>query len=301
VWDKGNAQGAWDMGLRPSKTLAADLQAAKLAYIAAADPAGDDPALGAALENAGFVVVQELFLTPTARMADVVLPAQSFIERDGTYTNAERRVQRFYPAVPPVEGPKADYVITAEIAAGVGLELEKEAAAMVFVGIVGKFADYAELDYKALAEVADQWPMVGRDDVYYGGTTYENRQGLGVKLQTTTERGSTAALSEIDFPEQPQADGLLAVPVTSLYDQGHTLHYSDVLQPRLPEPYVVLSGADAKELGAASGAELVVKVNGVDAEVIAKVDENLPQGVVLAPRSLGLPVTAPTPITVKAK
>jgi NADH-quinone oxidoreductase subunit G len=301
AWDKGNAQGAWDMGLRPNKSLADDLAAAKLAYIAATDPAADDPALKKALEKAEFVVVQELFLTETARMADVVLPAQSFIERDGTYTNAERRVQRFYPAVPPVEGPKADFAITAQIAAGVGLELEKDAAALVFVGIVGKFADYAELDYKALAEVADQWPIVGREDLYYGGTTYENRQGLGVKLQTDSERGSSVALSLFDFPELPQSDGLLAVPVTSLYDQGHTLHYSDVLQPRLPEPFVVLSAVDAEELGVASGADLAVKVNGTNAEVTAKVDQNLSKGVVLAPRSLGLPVSSPTPITVKAK
>jgi NADH-quinone oxidoreductase subunit G len=301
VWDKGNAQGAWDMGLRPGKDLAAELKKAKLAYIAGADPAGDDPALAKALEKAEFVVVQELLLTDTARMADVVLPAQSFIERDGSYTNAERRVQRFYPAVPPVEGPKADFAITAEIAAEVGLKLEDEAAALVFVGIVGKFADYAELDYKALAEVADQWPLVGREDVYYGGASYQNSQGLGVKLHTDAQRGGSVELGLPELPKPPKNDSLLAVPVTCLYDLGGTLHYSDVLQPRLPEPYVVLSAADAETLGAEPGGKLSIKAGGVKLDVAAKVDQSLPQGVVLAPRSLGLPVTAPTPITVKAK
>ena len=272
-----------------------------MAYITAADPAGDDPKLASAVEKAEFVVVQELFLTATARLADVVLPAQAFTERDGSYTNAERRVQRFYPAVPPIEGTKPDYVITAEIAEGIGCELEHEAAALVFLGIVGKFADYAELDYQALAEVNDQWPIIGRDDVYYGGTSYENSQGLGAKLMTTAERGSTVELSSVEFPEQPKADGLLAVPVTSLYDQGNTLHYSDVLQQRLPVPYVVLSTADAAKLKVTEGADLTVRVNGVKAEVTAKLDHNLPQGIVLTPRSLGLPVTAPMPITVKAK
>jgi NADH-quinone oxidoreductase subunit G len=301
VWDKGNAQGAWDMGLRPSANLADDLKKAKLAYITAADPAADDPKLAAAVEKAGFVVVQELFLTDTARLADVVLPAQAFTEREGTYTNAERRVQRFYPAVPPIEGTKADYLITAEIAAGVDIKLEQDAAALVFLGIVGKFADYAELDYQALAEVNAQWPIIGRDDLYYGGTSYENRQGLGVKLKTTAERGSAMEIVSVDYTESSKKDGLLAVPVTSLYDQGHTLHFSDVLQPRLPEPYIVLSAADAEDLGVTAGAQLAVKVNGVKADLAAKVDQKLPQGIVLAPRSLGLPVTAPMPITVKAK
>ena len=60
---------------------------------------GDDPSLTDVVRDAGFVVVQDLFLTETAKLADVVLPAQPFTEREGTYTSGERRVQRFYPAV----------------------------------------------------------------------------------------------------------------------------------------------------------------------------------------------------------
>jgi NADH-quinone oxidoreductase subunit G len=88
----------------------------KAVYIAGADPAGDDPALEKALKDAKFLVVQELFQTKTAELADVVLPARAYTERDGTFTSGERRVQRFYPAVPPLGETKADYAITAEIA-----------------------------------------------------------------------------------------------------------------------------------------------------------------------------------------
>ncbi len=137
VWQKANSQGAWDMGFAPVDDLAGTLSKAGAVYIAAADPAGDSPALAKALETAGFVVVQDLFLTPTAQMADVVLPAQSFIEREGTFTSGERRVQRFYPAVSAFRGPKADFRITAELAQRLGLDVEGRAASLVFQRIGG--------------------------------------------------------------------------------------------------------------------------------------------------------------------
>ena len=100
VWPRANDQGAWDIGFRPTTDLAKSFQG-KTIYIAAADPAGDDPDLAEALRGAKFVVVQELFLTETAKFAHAVLPAQAYTEREGSFTSGERRVQRFYPAVPP--------------------------------------------------------------------------------------------------------------------------------------------------------------------------------------------------------
>ena len=296
VWDKGNAQGGWDMGLQPSTTLAEDLQGAKVAYLVAADPAGDDPALKQALQAAEFVVVQELHHTASMELADVVLPAQSFAEREGTTTNGERRVQRFYPAVPPVGDTRADFVITGEIAERLGQELEKTAAGMVFYGIVGKFADYADLDYQKLAEVHEQWPIVGRDDLYYGGTGYANLQGLGVQLNNSAGRGEPVSLEIFELPDQATAAGLLAYPVTRLYDQGNSMRYAAVLFPRIDEPFVVLSEADAGKLNLNGSAR--VAFNGFSAEVDIKIDASLPQGVVLVPRSFGLPLNAPASITV---
>src|SRR5690606_13824991 len=121
-------------------------------------------------------------LTPTAALADVVLPVQTFIEREGTFTSGERRVQRFYPAVAPFKGPRPDFRITAEIAQCLGLDVEGRAASLVFQRLAAEIEDYAGLSYARLAQVKEQWPLVGREDLYYGGTTYENRQGMGVHL-----------------------------------------------------------------------------------------------------------------------
>ena len=86
-------------------------------YIAGADPASEDPELKIALQRAGFVIVQDLFLTETAKLADVVLPAQAIMEREGTIVSGERRMQYYTPAVTAPEGTQADHVITRAIAA----------------------------------------------------------------------------------------------------------------------------------------------------------------------------------------
>ena len=99
VWPRANDQGAWEIGFRPLPNLKEAFQQYEAIYITAADPVGDDPTLADIIRNAGFVVVQDLFLTETAKLADVVLPAQPFTEREGTFTSGERRVQRFYPGV----------------------------------------------------------------------------------------------------------------------------------------------------------------------------------------------------------
>jgi NADH-quinone oxidoreductase subunit G len=297
AWDKGNAQGAWDVGLRPSQDLTAELKKAKLAYIVAADPARDDPKLAKALEGVGFVVVQELHMTATTKLADVVLPVQAYTEREGTYTSGERRVQRFYPAVPPARGLKADFSVTAEIGNLLGAEMEADIAPFVFKRITETVPAYAGLDYPALAEVVEQWPIVGRDDVYYGGTGYHNNQGLGVQLPN--EDGF--ALKPFKPTVMKKADGLTAVPVTTLLDQGSLLLASKVLSPRLLQPFVVMNPQDAAKAGVDYGSAVMVKLGSLSGLAVAKLDNSLPQGVVLVSRSLGFPIHEPMPLSIKVK
>ena len=73
------------------------------------------PDLAEALKGAKMVIVQELFLTETAKLADIVLPAQAYTERDGSFTSGERCVQRFFPAVPPRGQARPDFAITARL------------------------------------------------------------------------------------------------------------------------------------------------------------------------------------------
>lgn len=299
VWPRANDQGAWEMGFRPEPDLASAFKG-KAVYILGADPAGDDPALGKALKSADFLVVQDLFPTATADMADVVLPARAYTERDGTFTSGERRVQRFYPAVPALAGTRADYAITAEIAGGIGVELEGSSPVLVFEKLASGVKAFAGLSYARLAEVTEQWPVIGRGDLYYGGTTYENTQGLGATLASAAERGETLEIPEVsqEAGPRPKENELLAVPVTRLYDRGATVAPAELLRERIGEATIALHPEAAGKLGLEAGAKVVVSFDGVKGEAVVKIDETISTGVALIPRSMGLAIREPVAIKV---
>jgi NADH-quinone oxidoreductase subunit G len=273
----------------------------KTVYIAGADPAGDDPALEKALKDAKFVVVQELFQTKTADLADVVLPARAYSERDGSFTSGERRVQRFYPAVPPLGETKADYAITAEIAKKLKIDLEGSSPVLVFEKLAASVKDFASLSYAKLAEVSEQWPIIGRGDLYYGGTTYENTQGLGVQLVSAAERGETVNIPEVreEAGLRPKEDELLAVPVTKLYDRGTTVTPAVLLTAHIGAATIALHPEAARKLGLEAGKQVTVSFDGVSGEALVKIDETISTGVALIPRSMGLGIREPVAIKVK--
>jgi anaerobic selenocysteine-containing dehydrogenase len=95
-------------------------------------------------------------------------------------------------------------------------------------------------------------------------------------------------------------DALLAVPVSRLYDRGNTLLPTKLLHPRLENPQVVLNPQDAEKLGLDMGTSARVTLNGTTTIVSAKIDNSLPAGTALIPRSLGIPILGPTAAKVEA-
>jgi NADH-quinone oxidoreductase subunit G len=295
VWPRANDQGAWEIGYKPLPDLKEALQNYEAVYIAAADPVGDDPSLGEAIREAGFVVVQDLFLTETARQADVVLPALPFTEREGTYTSGERRVQRFYPAMSNPE-QKSDNAIIATISRLVGLNAE-ESPRLLFNRIAEKLPAFNGLSYRALAQVTEQWPVIGRDDLYYGGSSYENAQGLGMHLSLPDQPPPLAwpQIPELSLPE----GALLAVPITRLFDRGQMIAQSQRLHQRTPAAHIGVHPEVAQRLDITDGARIQFNLDGSVVEAVLHVFEQVPPGVALVPRSLGMPVSKPVAIDIK--
>jgi len=283
VWPRANTMGAWELGVTPSGAF----QPGAVNWIVAADPVGD----GAVAQLSGFTVVQELFLTETAKQADVVLPAAAWAEREGTYTSGERRVQRFYPAVPAKGHSKPDCEIAALIGAQLGVALPKFPS-QIFNEIAKAAPAFAGLNYGEISKAEKQWPDVGGRDLYYGGTSYTNEQGLGVQLKSGAERGEAVSTRPISNSPISNSQGLTLVPVSVLYDRGTTFARSLLMHPRVPLPYVEINSADAAKLGVSDGDEVKLNVNGAVLSVAARVDGRAPEGAVLLPENLG--VAAPS-------
>jgi NADH-quinone oxidoreductase subunit G len=299
VWPRGNEQGAWDMGLRPVDDLISTMAAAKVLYIIAADPAGDDETIKEMLvtrskDLTSLTIVQDLFLTKTAQLADVVLPVQAPTERGGTFTSGERRVQRFYQVARPKGEAKADFDIAAQLGEKLGIQLKGRFPSLVFPQISAVVEGYGGLSYQNLAEVTDQWPIIGRGDLYYGGTSYENKTGLGVQLEPIGGQIST----RLNPPVIPGGD-LIAVPVTKLYDHGTMILPTELLHPRIVKPFIALNPADADAQKATDGMTVNVSLNGTLAPAVVIVDADVPAGFALVPRSCGIGINKPTEIEIK--
>ena len=198
LWPHSNTQGVYDM-LTATGALGDPPRDVKVLYVVAADPIGD----GATLPQADFTIVQELFLTETAKQADVVLPALSWAERDGTLTNAERRVQRYTKALPPLAQARADWEVFNQIAEKIGLGWKYFTPEAVMEEIAAKVPAYTGLTYAALAVTKDEWPPVGSNDLYFGGTAYDNRGGVGAQTKSLVELDGQSELNRIE-PQRPR-------------------------------------------------------------------------------------------------
>ena len=301
VWERANDQGAWEMGFTVEEDLAKALKD-KAVYVVGADPVSDDPKLAKALEEAKFVVVQDVMETATTEIADVVLPAQAFTEREGTLTSGERRTQRFYPAVPVTGESKPDFAITAQIARNMGVILEGTSASVVFDLLAETVKSFEGLTYAKLAEVREQFPIVGRGDMYYGGTTYENKKGLGAHLSAAATRGERVSIPRVQREPvpHPKDKELLAVPVNKLYHRGTTVMPAELLHERIGEASVSLHPDAAEKLGVRAGQTVNVSFNGTSGQAVVRLDNSIAEDIALVPRSMGIAIHEPVAAKVKA-
>jgi len=266
--EKANSQGAIDLGILPgtggygaqemlAKASSGDLSAL---YIVGEDMLTTYPdraKVEAALDKAGFVVAQDLFLSPTAAKADVVLPAASFAEKDGTYTNAERRLQRVRAGVTSPGEALTDFVIFQKLSAALGTPLTYTGIEAVFSAIKAAVPAYADVDFNGIGEQGTVW----------GGETL-----LPSKKAVVAVEGG-----------KPVSARFQLVTGSALYHSGSVSTRAKGPRAVVSEAYVELSHADAAELGVENGNQLKVSAKGTELVLKAKVDKRLPKGVVFVP------------------
>jgi hypothetical protein len=136
--------------------------------------------------------------------------------------------------------------------------------------------------------------MVGRQDLYYGGTTYDNQQGLGVRLT----RSGLLAVGELDLapaavPLDIPQDSILIIPFTRLYDQGTMIKGSTLLEKRLARKELWLHPDTISALGLQIESAAIITMKSAEAVAIIRQNSDLPVGLAFAARSSGLPLQEP--------
>ncbi len=132
-----------------------------------------------AIKNLGFLVVQEIFMTETASLADVVLPASSHLEKSGTFTNGERRIQRVNQAIPPLSGTRPDGQIMVDIMNRMGYEQAGYDAALQLEEIANVVPFFAGVSWDSLGDNGKQWPVAqdGHDTKILHTEQFERGKG----------------------------------------------------------------------------------------------------------------------------
>lgn len=159
---------AWGVSLndKPGLTVTEIFKAAEAGTVKAVYIMGENPMISDAdlnhlaksLDKLDFLVVQDIFLTETAQCADVVLPACTFAEKDGTFSNTERRVQKVNKAIEPIGESKADWEIIMALAGKLGFDWSYSSAEDIFKEITTLTPSYAGLTYQRLDGGGIQWP-----------------------------------------------------------------------------------------------------------------------------------------------
>ncbi len=246
---------------------------------------GEDPVLSepnqdkvvASLEKLEFMVVQEIFMSETARLADVVLPATCYAEKDGTFTNSERRVQRIRKAVEPPGEARADWRILCDMSKAMGYPMQYESAAEVFSEMAGLTPSYGGMSYERIDKVGLQWPCPAPD---HPGTVFLH-QG-----KFTRGKGLLHAIKFRPPAEVPDGEYpfILSTGRTLYnYNIGNMTRKSDAIAQKQNENFVEINRADADRLGIKDGGVARVTTRRGTLAVRAHVGEKVRAGALWMP------------------
>jgi NADH-quinone oxidoreductase subunit G len=293
-----NGMGQYYLGYTPETAQDIIQNPPKTLIVVQADLLADDPAAAEWLAKVENVIYLSLFKGEAPENAFAALPIQSFAEHDGSFVNGERRVQRFYMAQGPIGQALPAWKIMSRLEERLDQGREKLSAAAVMKEITQNVPAFAGASYAEISKVERQFPDVGGTNLYYGGTAYQNKGGLGVQIPSAADQGETVTTNTASESGALKASKgkLLIVPTTRLYNRERTFLPSELMHPRVPDPYVEINSADAKKLGINNGDVVQVSAeNGISVQVRAHVNGGAPQGAVILPRHLSETVT---PLTI---
>ena len=283
-------EAAWGSSLNPDPglTLTEILQAIGQGQIKAAYVIGDDPILNGKLKDLDFLVFQGMFPSQASQTADVILPAASFVEKEGTFTNAERRIQLVRKVIEPIASSQPDWWIICQIAhrlGGKGFDFNKPAGIMAEIRATVPI--YGGISYRRLEKGGLQWPYTSSR---HAGTRF---------LHRGTFNGGRARFTPLEYRSPVEADDtdypMILTTEPSLY-----YFHASAMDVSLGEfsildgsPQVAVNPGDAVRLEIGNGEVVRVVSRWGKTPATVKVTNGVPTGVVSIPLHHALSIINP--------
>ncbi len=252
----------------------------KAMYILGENPMLSDPDqnhIRQALQELEFLVVQDIFLTETAQYADVILPAACFAEKNGTFTNTERRIQRVNKAIEPPGRARSDWEIICDLSGRMGYKMEYNSVEEIMEEIAGITPIYGGISYDRLGEKGLQWPCSNRE---HPGTRYLH-QG-----EFTRGKGKFHAIPYIPPAEEPdEVYNFILMTGRMLYHfhTGTMTRNSRPISEHEPEAYIEVNLQDADRLGIKDGDRVRVTSRRGQVETFARTGQRVREGELFMP------------------
>jgi formate dehydrogenase alpha subunit len=253
----------------------------KALYIMGENPMMSDPDqnhVRKALEKLDFLVVQDIFPTPTTEYADVILPAGSYAEKDGTFTSTERRVQRVSKAIEPVGQSRADWEILCDVAKRAGYNGMKYSSVSEIMDEIAEVTPiYGGISFERIDQAGLQWPCPDKE---HPGTpvlhSAKFSRGLGlfspVKYRPSTE-----------LPDEEYPFVLSTGRCCFHFHTGTMTRRSRMLDREERFPYVEINPEDAKELRIRDRFWVYVTTRRGEVKAMARVTDVAQKGVLFMP------------------
>jgi len=255
----------------------------KAIYVMGENPMISDPDVNhveEALKKLDFLVVQDIFLTETARLADVVLPAASFAEKDGTFTNTERRVQRVRKVVDAPGEARVDWEILCDVAQRMGYGHGGDKKQRASYGSAAEIQDeiasvspiYGGITYDRLDKQPLQWPCPDRN---HPGTPFLH------KGKFTRGLGKFHAVEFIEAKELPDEQYPFVLATGRILQHFHTgtmSRRSEVLDELVSAGVIEIHPADAGRLGLADGRPVRVASRRGQIKIAARLTDRVAEG-----------------------
>ncbi len=252
----------------------------KALYAMGENPMVSDPDVGhveKALRKAEFLVVQDIFLTPTAELAHVVLPGASFAEKDGTFTNTERRVQLVRKAIEPIGNCKGDWEIIQELSNRLGYPMNYESPEEIMKEISTLTPSYGGITYERLQGEGLAWPCPNKD---HPGTKFlhKDKFARGLGLFHAIEYQPPAEVVDEEFPFW-----LSTGRVYVHYHTGTMTRVSPSLHAEIPEGRIEMHPGDAERLGVRQGDKVRVASRRGEITVKVTLTDRVHEGMLFMP------------------